>query len=91
MRKRFALLILCVIFFNVSNSQTINGIITDANTKEVLIGVNVVLNTGSDGVISFQGTSTDVFGKYQLKIQEGEQKITFKYIGYENAEKIITI
>ena len=77
MKKIYSLLMLSIIFFEVANAQTISGAITDAATKEALIGVNIVLNNGS-------GTSTDIDGKYQLQLQEGEQKITFKYIGYES-------
>ena len=57
-------------------SQTISGTITDANNNEELIGVNIILEKGG-------GTSTDVFGKYTLNTNEGTQKVTFKYIGYE--------
>ncbi|MEC9209804.1 MAG: TonB-dependent receptor [Bacteroidota bacterium] len=84
MRKIHALLMVSIIFFEIANAQTINGTITDATTKEALIGVNIILNNGS-------GTSTDIDGKYQLKLQEGEQKISFKYIGYEDIVKTITV
>ena len=65
-------------------SQTISGIITDANNNEELIGVNIILENGD-------GTSTDVFGKYILNTNEGIQKITFKYIGYEVVFKEISL
>ena len=74
---------LSIIFFSVSNSQTISGTITDAITKEVLIGANIVLDNGN-------GTSTNIDGEYQLQIQEGQQKIIFKYLGYENIIKTVT-
>ena len=60
-------LILSIIFFTTANSQTITGTVTDEITKEALIGVNIILNDGG-------GTSTDIDGKYQLKLQE--RKIT---------------
>ena len=72
-----------MLFIKMTNAQTLNGTITDAQSKEVLIGVNIILNNGN-------GTSTDIDGKYQLKIQEGEQEVIFKYIGYEQKAKIIT-
>jgi len=65
-------------------SQTISGIITDKASSEELIGVNIILENGN-------GTATDVFGKYTLKTAVGTQKITFKYIGYEDIVKEITI
>jgi iron complex outermembrane receptor protein len=77
-------MMLSIILFEVANAQIIEGLITDGNTKEALIGVNIVLTNGS-------GTSTDIDGKYQLKLNEGEQKIIFKYIGYEDIVKKITL
>jgi iron complex outermembrane receptor protein len=77
-------MMLSIILFEVANAQSIEGLITDGNTKEALIGVNIVLTNGA-------GTSTDIDGKYQLKLNEGEQKIIFKYIGYEDIVKIITL
>ena len=72
------------LFFEAAKAQKISGTITDATTKEALIGVNIVLTNGG-------GTSTDIDGKYLLQIAEGEQKITFKYIGYEDIVKTITV
>ena len=72
------------LFFEAAKAQKIIGTITDAPTKEALIGVNIVLTNGG-------GTSTDIDGKYLLQIAEGEQKITFKYIGYEDIVKTITV
>ena len=70
MRKLY-LLITYVIFSSYAYGQTIRGTITDANSNEKLIGVNIVLDNGG-------GTSTDIYGKYLLQIPIGENKITFK-------------
>ncbi len=92
MRKLY-LLITYVIFSSCSYGQTISGTITDASNNEALIGVNIVLDNGT-------GTSTDIDGKYLLRIpvekntwanQNLEYKITFKYIGYDEVQKSITI
>jgi len=83
MRQFFTLVI--ITFCNLTlYSQTISGSITDANNNEELIGVNIILGNGS-------GTSTDVFGKYTLSTNEGTQKVTFKYIGYEDIVKEISL
>ena len=81
MRKIFTLLGITLCNLTIY-SQTISGTITDANNNEELIGVNIILENGG-------GTSTDVFGKYTLNSSEGMQKITFKYIGYEDIVKEI--
>ena len=83
MRKIYIFLLF--LFSNhVIYSQTISGRITDNLLNEELIGVNIILENGN-------GTATDIFGKYQLKTEEGTQKITFRYIGYEDVIKEITI
>ena len=83
MRKIFTLVI--ITFCNLTlYGQTISGAITDANNNEKLIGVNIILENGG-------GTSTDIFGKYTLNTSEGTQKITFKYIGYEDIVKEISL
>ena len=83
MRKIFTLLGITLCNLTIY-SQTISGTITDANNNEELIGVNIILENGG-------GTSTDVFGRYTLNTSEGTQKITFKYIGYENIVKEIRL
>ncbi len=83
MRKIFTLVIFTICNLTIY-SQTISGTITDANNNEELIGANIILENGG-------GTSTDVFGKYTLNTEEGTQKVTFKYIGYEDIVKEITI
>ena len=83
MRKIFTLLGITLCNLTLY-SQTISGTITDANNNEELIGVNIILENGG-------GTSTDVFGRYTLNTSEGTQKITFKYIGYEDIVKEISL
>ncbi len=71
-----------IIFFAIQslNAQIIKGTITDQNTNESLIGANIISENGL-------GVATDIDGKYQLKLSEGKQKITFKYIGYDEIIK----
>lgn len=83
MKQIYTTLMLSIMFATLS-AQTITGTVTDIITKEALIGVNIILETG-------EGTSTDIDGKYRLKTLRGDQKITFKYIGYENIQQTITI
>ena len=83
MRKIFTLVIITLCNLTLY-SQTIIGTITDTHNNEELIGVNIILENGG-------GTSTDVFGRYTLNTSEGTQKITFKYIGYEDIVKEISL
>ena len=67
--KKIYILFVLILFICVKNhAQTISGIITDNTSGEELIGVNIILENGN-------GTATDIFGKYKLRIEEGSQKI----------------
>ncbi len=73
------------VIFTALSAQTITGTITDANTKEALIGVNIILENG-------EGTSTDVNGSYTLQINKlTPLKLVFKYIGYTEVIKTISL
>lgn len=82
MRKLNSLLLALFLFIFSSNvgAQTggIKGIITDAETGETLIGVNILV-TGT----SF-GAATGLDGDYEINdIRPGEYDIRITYIGYE--------
>ncbi len=84
MRKFYTLLLLTFFVFIVSHAQTISGVIIDQETKEKLIGVNIITKDG-------KGTATDIFGKYILKLEAGNHQITYRYIGYKDIVKDITL
>ena len=75
MRKYLSVVVL-LISFSSALSQKISGIVIDENTREPLIGVNVILSNTN-------GTTTNIDGKFSLELKENERTITFKYIGYE--------
>lgn len=73
-----AAFLLCFSQFTYAQNATLSGTITDADTKEPLFGVNVIL-TGT----SF-GTSSDFDGTFTINnIPAGEYNVQFTYIGYE--------
>ena len=54
------------------------GIVTDAKTKEALIGANVLIKGTS------KGASTDVNGKYKISnVKPGNYNIEISYMGYK--------
>ena len=83
MRKIYTIIMLSLLIFE-ADAQRITGTIMDANTNERLIGVNIILSNGT-------GTATDFDGRYQISAKEGEQQVTFKYIGYEEVLKSISL
>ncbi len=74
-------LLFCVLTFGLSNQllaqKTITGKVFDAQTKEPLIGVSVVLNN--------KGNLSDQFGAFLFHINPTETSVTllFSYLGYQ--------
>lgn len=82
-KKLFALLLL---FFAVTcgfSQRLLEGTITDAKTKEPLVGANIYLP------ISEKGTSTDINGTFSLEAEDGDEIIQFSYTGFESQSVII--
>jgi len=60
---------------------TISGTVTDANTKETLLGVNIQVKGKVTGTIS------DLSGKYSLKVnQEAPFTLVFSMVGFGTKE-----
>jgi TonB-linked SusC/RagA family outer membrane protein len=60
---------------------TVTGKITDKESGEALIGVNVILKG------TFKGTATNLDGNYTLVVPNSLSVIQATYIGYDNIEK----
>ena len=81
--RKYLPIVLLFLSILTSYSQNISGTITDGNTKEPLIGVNVILSNTN-------GTTTNIDGEFNLVVKGEENTITFKYIGYETIVKEIS-
>ncbi len=85
MYKSIIILIFSIVYFHLSlgviNAQStgkIAGFVSDDQTGEPLVGVNVVV------VGQFLGAATDIDGQYViLNVPPGEHTIQFEYIGYQ--------
>ena len=84
--KNFITSLACILIFStlLVEAQTIKGKINDKSNGESLIGVNIF---NQDNV----GTTTNIDGEYSLKLTEGEQTITYKFIGYQSFTKKFTL
>jgi len=61
----------------------LSGYVTDVETNEKLIGVNVLLPALN------LGTTTNEYGFYSISIPNGDQELLFSYLGFKNfTEKI---
>ena len=77
MKKVFVFFLICIISSTTKAQDrkiTILGTVIDKNTKETLVGVNII--------VTKKGTATDIDGKYALELPYGKHQITYKYIGY---------
>ena len=75
-------LLLCALLafsasFLAAQSHSVSGRVTDANNRQPLAFVNVVVNDG------LTGTMSDIDGKYEITATEPIRKIAFSSIGYE--------
>lgn len=66
------------------STQTIRGVVVDEITKAPLVGVNILVITGSDKTL---GSSTDVNGNFRIEnVPVGRQTLKISYIGYEEQQ-----
>ena len=88
MKNHFKLTLLLLFSFllnyTYAEKGTLSGVITDATTKENLIGVNIVTTNNL-------GTVTDIDGKFSIQLEEGKYKITISYLGYASITEEVTI
>lgn len=55
---------------------TLTGTITDSETKEALVGASVVTEGGT-------GVTTDLDGRYSIRLSKGVHNLRFSFIGYQ--------
>lgn len=67
-----------------SQTAIFSGVITDANTKEPLIGATIFLNNQT-------GTATDIDGSFNIVTSPGNYTFTASYVGYEKQSATITL
>jgi len=65
------------------SQRTVEGLVTDAQTRESLIGVTVVLKNTTSGVI------TNYDGHYKFGGLMAESVLLFSYVGYEAQEVVV--
>ncbi len=75
--SRWFVVIVALFLYNAMLAQrTITGTVTDAQTKEPLIGANILVVGTSTGTIS------DIDGTYSLQVPDGYSVLEFSYTGY---------
>ncbi len=79
----FIILLLFLSLEGLAQNVTISGVITDAQTDELLPGVNVKIQESGKGVAS------DLDGRYQLEVPVSST-VEFSFVGYKNQQIVIT-
>ena len=63
----------------------LSGYVTDVETNETLIGVNIILPELN------LGTTTNEYGFYSINLPQGQQQLLISYLGFENYLKELTL
>ena len=84
LKPLYCALLLCFSVGFLHAQGTLNGTMTD-DSGEALIGATIAVKGLSTG------TTTDIDGKYSLKVPVGDQTIVYSYVGYTTYEMSITV
>lgn len=84
MKYIYILIFSCFMSTIFAQNATVKGKVTDKITQETMIGANITYAEG-------KGTITDIDGKYELSIPAGTYTITYRYVGYEDIKKEVTL
>ena len=86
MKKQIFLFSFLILMGVIVRGQTgkVKGVVRDINTKETLIGANVVYAQG-------KGCVTDVEGNYELELPYGTYELTASYVGYKPQTKKVVV
>ncbi|AXT52610.1 hypothetical protein D1818_17870 [Aquimarina sp. BL5] len=60
----------------IQHDFTISGIVTDANTGEILLGASIIIKNSNNGVF------TNAYGFYSITLPKGDYILEISYLGY---------
>src|SRR5690625_599282 len=66
--------------------QTVSGQVVDAQTREAIPGVNVIVVGSEEETGSIIGVTTSITGEFEIRVPEGLNTLSFTYIGYQRIE-----
>ena len=94
LKNRLLYIYLLLSFSILIANARITGKVSDANTNEPLIGVNVVLvkKTEVQETVTDYGASTDIDGEYLIEnVPPGDYLVRAMYIGYKNNDSPLLV
>ena len=81
----FALLLFGLLGSYAQQNVILSGYVTDIETNETLIGVNIILPKLN------LGTTTNEYGFYSINLPQGQQQLLISFLGFENYLKEFTL
>ena len=86
MKYFITLVILCFsLFVEAQETFTLKGLVTDSDSNETLIGVNILIPKLQTG------TTTNTYGFYSIDVSEGDYMVNITYLGYRTIQKLISL
>lgn len=70
-------------FFGYSQSVTVTGTVTDADTGDVLPGASIIVKGTSNGAI------TDFNGNFSINLESNKNVLIFSFLGYFSIEETV--
>jgi len=83
--KSFLFYFLFTALLSAQNKFTLSGIITDKQTTETLIGVNVIIPEIKNG------STSNEYGFYSITLDEGIYKVQISYLGFKTITQTIEL
>ncbi|MGB1037983.1 MAG: TonB-dependent receptor, partial [Bacteroidia bacterium] len=84
MRNIFQLILVLLTSSVLAQTYTVSGRVKDASNGETLLGATVLVSSGG-------GTVTNEYGFYSLSLEKGTYTLTYKYLGYDDVVKQVTL
>lgn len=81
--KKLYVLVCLSLFASCLRAEKLSGVITDAFTREPLIGVTILNKDNGTGTV------TDEDGRYELNIVSVPVRLQFSYVGYQTEERVL--
>ncbi len=81
--KKLTIIFFSFLFGCLVHGQTLSGVVSDAKTKELLVGATILIGES--------GTTSNFEGYYTIDVPKGSIRIRVSYIGFTTIEKEIQI
>jgi len=84
-KRILILFLLCPLFLKAQENFTLSGTITDSQSNETLIGVNIIIPEIQSGTV------TNEYGFYSITLPSNTYKIQISYLGYKTVSETIQL